>query len=495
MPYKQLGPGFHSLSTLIVFCLIAALVSAGAALAAPTPAAQQQESAAGTALSAPAERALSAPGAGTALSAPGASHALSAKGALFLAQRLLEQGRTDDAETIYAALRESSGEEIRTEASFQLAHIRLRQGRTRQAIVLFNEILNRRPELVRVRLDLARAYFLDRNFEDAAFQFELVKGGDLPPEVLANVDHFLDAIRRQKNWTLDFGLSPVSDSNINQASGGREECIDTIFGTLCRPLRQKASGYGLTGNATVNYFWRFHQDWGLRATLGFHGTAYEDNEFDDYSLYAALGPRYLWGSGEASVQPTFRKRWIGTRQYSEEYGLRFDGRQIFKRLLLSFGGSIAAVNYENPYVHSVLKGHNWNAYIQPRYILTDRAFVQVGLSFLQEDTKARSFANDNWRYALGVFHAFPYGINMFVEGSLTDTRYQAPQWYITRDNRIAVTTRKDKTWQVMTSLSSNIFERYNLTPVLQYTYTNRESNIWTREYERHRVNFMLNYRF
>jgi len=40
---------------------------------------------------------------------------------------------------------------------------------------------------------LARAYFLDKNYEDAAFQFEMVKGGDLPPEVLANIDKFLDA--------------------------------------------------------------------------------------------------------------------------------------------------------------------------------------------------------------------------------------------------------------------------------------------------------------
>jgi len=208
-----------------------------------------------------------------------------------MAKQLLTQGKLDEAEKIYAALRNSPSEDVRIEATFQLAHIRLRQGSPRQAIILFQEILNRQPDLVRVRLDLARAHFLDRNYEDAAFQFELVKGGDLPPDVLANVDVFLDMIRRQKNWTLNFALSPVRDSNINQASGGREECIDTIFGTLCRPLAQKASGMGITGNAAVDYFWRFHRDWGLRASMGFYGTAYEQDEFDDYILYFALGPR------------------------------------------------------------------------------------------------------------------------------------------------------------------------------------------------------------
>jgi hypothetical protein len=82
-----------------------------------------------------------------------------------------------------------------------------------------------------------------------------------------------------------------------------------------------------------------------------------------------------------------------------------------------------------------------------------------------------------------------------VEGSLTQTEYGGPQWYVTRDNRIEVTTRKDTIWQGMGTLSSNLFEQHGLTPLLQYSYTKRDSNIWTREYDRHRMNFMLNYRF
>ena len=419
----------------------------------------------------------------------------SVQDALLNAKQLLAQGKLDEAERIYAALRTSNNEEARTEATFQLAHIRLRQGRPKQAIPLFLEILNRRPDLVRVRLDLARAYFLDKNYEDATFQFELVKGGSLPPAVLANVDVFLDTIRRQKNWTLHFALSPVSDSNINQASGESEECLNFSDLLLCRPIQKKSSGLGLSGNVAVDYFWRFHQDWGLRTSMGFYGTAYEDSAFDDYILYFALGPRYLWDRGEASLQPTFVKRWIGQKQYNEEYGLRFDARQTYKRLILSVGGSLAEHSYENAYVDSVLKGQTWSAQIQPRYILTDRTFIQAGLRFLREDTNVRSFANDNWRYSLGAYHAFPFGIALFVEGSLTDTQYKDSQWYITRDNRIDVTTRKDTTWNFYTSLSSNKFERYNLTPMIEYSYTKRASDIWTREYERHRVNGMLNFKF
>ena len=430
-----------------------------------------------------------------AVTAP-APQVLTLEEALLAAKALLLNGRLDEAEKIYSALLQHStiDEEIRLEAAFQLAQIRLAQGKNRQAINLFLEILNRQPGLARVRLELARAYFLDKNYEDAAFQFEMVKGGDLPPEVLANIDRFLDAIRRQKNWTLDFSLSPVTDSNLNQASGEREECLATEWGLLCRDLTDKAGGFGLSANATANYFWRFHQDWGLRATLGFYGTAYEEDEYDDYSLYAALGPRYLWESGEASLQPTFRKRWVGGRQYSEENGLRLDARRIYKRLILDAGAAWAMTSYEDAYIHSVLKGPSWNLFFQPRYILTNQTFVQAGVAFMRDDTKVKAYASDSWRYALGAYHNFSYGFSLFVEGSLMETDYKARQSYATRDNKWVSAVRKDDIWQLSSTLSSNVFERYGLTPSLQYTFTRRDSNIWSREYDRHRLNFLVNYR-
>jgi hypothetical protein len=76
-----------------------------------------------------------------------------------------------------------------------------------------------------------------------------------------------------------------------------------------------------------------------------------------------------------------------------------------------------------------------------------------------------------------------------------ESRYRASQWYITRDYRIDETIRRDITKQLSASLSSSLFESWGLTPMLQYVYTRRESNIWTREFERHRLNFLVNYRF
>ncbi|MCL1861255.1 MAG: surface lipoprotein assembly modifier [Proteobacteria bacterium] len=414
---------------------------------------------------------------------------------LSIGKALLGLKRMDDAEKLFRSLlRSNASEDIRIEAAFQLGQTLVLRGRFREAALIYIDILNLKPDLPRVRLELALAYYLDKNYPDATFQFELVKGGDLPPEVIANVDAFLDRIRRQKDWTLDFSLSPVIDSNISQTSGDKEECIDVWGMTLCRPLDEKRSGVGLNINANLDYFKRFSQDWGLRASAGFSVLDFKGNAYDDRSLYAALGPRTLWASGEASLQPTFRKRWYAGKQYREEYGLRVDGRQIFGNLILDGTASYNANDYDNAYIHSVLNGSTWWGHLQPRYILNDRTFIQVGLDFVREKTRETAYSNDAWSYSLGLYRILPYGFSVFIQGSLAEVKYQAPQWYVTKDNGIDEAVRKDKIRALSISLSSNRLEKYGLTPIVRYGYTRRFSNIWSREFERNRLDFLMNFR-
>lgn len=222
---------------------------------------------------------------------------------------------------------------------------------------------------------------------------------------------------------------------------------------------------------------------------------YGENAFDDYQLLLASGPRHTFDQGEISLQPTVRKRWHAGRPYSEEYGFRFDAQWMLNRLLLSGGFSWARIRYDDSYIDDFLKGNSIFSHIQARYIVNDRTFVQAGLDFQRESTEAAAYGSDSWRYALGLYRVLPRGFSLFCELSLTTARYHDAQWYITRTYRIAETRRKDRTLQVFASLSSSMFEKYNVTPTLQYIYTKRDSNMWTQEYARQRLNLSFGYRF
>ena len=452
-----------------------------AALLAPFPAAE------GAAREAP-------PAAGA--SAPAGEKRLTEREALVLARILAGQGRRDEAAALYQELiARGRIQEYRIEAAFQLAGIFMLEGRFREASLLFLDILRRNPNLPRVRLELARAYFLNRDYEDAQLQFELVKGSGLPPEVQEKVDEFLTQIRRRKDWSIGFNAALVPDSNLNQASGGEEECIALGGMLLCRPLEKKQSGIGLGVGGTLNHYLRFSRDFGLRSTISLNALEYERNDFDDYQLFLASGPRHTFEQGEISLQPTFRKRWYAGRQYSEEYGIRLDGQWMLNRFLLGGAFSWARIRYNDSYVNEFLEGDSLFSHLQVRYILNDRTFVQTGLAFQRENAEAEAYGSDSLRCALGLYRVLPYGFSLFGELSLTDARYHGAQWYIARDYRIAETRRRDRTWQVFASLSSSLLEKYDITPTLQYTYVRRDSNIWTQEHERQRLNLSLGYRF
>ena len=70
-----------------------------------------------------------------------------------------------------------------------------------QAIASFHAMLVQAPGLVRVRLELARAFFAKGEYGLAGSHFERVLAGDPPDAVAANVRGFLDRIRSRGRWS------------------------------------------------------------------------------------------------------------------------------------------------------------------------------------------------------------------------------------------------------------------------------------------------------
>ena len=71
-----------------------------------------------------------------------------------------------------------------------------------------------RPDLVRVRLELARAFFLKGEDTLSRDHFERVLAGDPPGAVAANVRRFLSRIRARRGWSMYLGAAVAPDTNI-----------------------------------------------------------------------------------------------------------------------------------------------------------------------------------------------------------------------------------------------------------------------------------------
>ena len=76
------------------------------------------------------------------------------------------------------------------------------------------------PGLVRLRLELARAFFLKGEDELATLRFERVLAGNLPWVVGADGQGFLDRDQSTGWWSVNLGSSLVPDGEI----GGTRQC-------------------------------------------------------------------------------------------------------------------------------------------------------------------------------------------------------------------------------------------------------------------------------
>lgn len=217
------------------------------------------------------------------------------------------------------------------EATFQDSLAAMEAGAPRAAVPGLRAILAGDPQLVRVRLELARAYFLDGDFEQARREFLIVLSGDLPPPVRAAVLDFIRRIDAQKAfiWGFDFGIEVNPDAGRDydtdivelEVLGQRLPFVlDRVDPPLLRAVVtgtaefQKPVGAGPAGSAMTAFA-------SGRADLKEAASTAHDEQI----LTLRSGLRFTWPQLTVSVAPALRVR-------------RYAGEHLDDRVLLEASG-------------------------------------------------------------------------------------------------------------------------------------------------------------
>ena len=104
------------------------------------------------------------------------------------------------------------------ELSLQTEDKEIRQKLLVQAVTAFRTILSADPNLMRVRLEIARTFFLQKKDKLAREQFERVLAGNPPAGVQANIEGFLEAIHNRRRWRGSLSGQLVWESNYNSGT-------------------------------------------------------------------------------------------------------------------------------------------------------------------------------------------------------------------------------------------------------------------------------------
>jgi tetratricopeptide (TPR) repeat protein len=391
------------------------------------------------------------------------------------AQLLIANGRLDDARKILD--HELAARPDDSQTLFLLGTVAVAQKDYDTAISLFRRILVREPDAERVRLELARAFYLKGDYDNADSQFRFARAGDIDDAVKTNIDHFLSAINRLREWTVNFSLALAPDTNQNAATSASQV---SIFGLpfALDPAARSQSGIGMAGD--IGGEWSPLLDDKLKARIGgdLSRVEYSGGQFDDMTVSAYGGPQWLFSNWDVSVLAVGFQRWYANQAFisgiggklAADYGITSD---------FLIGASLGAQNITNDFIPEQ-SGPLWSAQLQGTYVLSPSSLFQVLGGFNRQDARIAPYSYSGLWFGAGYQQDLPFGFSAGFQPSYYMTRYDAALAAFGK-------TRTDDTVMLALTLLNRRFDYHGFTPRFSYIFTKQHSNIALYSYTRSQV--------
>jgi hypothetical protein len=418
---------------------------------------------------------------------------MSSVDALKLANNLIEWGDFEHSEQILTQMPPLGNGALEVERWFLLGQISARRGDYDTAITIYKKILDNQPDLARIRFELAVCYMKTEQWYRADYHLRLAMAAtDLSDEVKKVMYYHRYVIRQNKNWNAWFNFGAAPDNNINTSIGG-EECIMTMFGPMCRQLPEPVSAIGYNFQLGGNYEFKLSDDWRWKSDANIYTNIYNRHEFDDLYLSASTGPRYVWSSGDIWLAGVAARRWYGWEEYNWSLGIKLDTNYDFTRRL---SGGLYLRFMDNTYddFGDYLNGKSYSSSVRLSYSIDATKYLIFRTGLDRETVIDPIYAN--WRPSLSVgFGAeLPYGFNIYIEPSIYWAKYDGARWVV-KDGGFTQITEQSFTQRYSVSLSNNKLEVWGFVPVITFSYTNRNSNIWQRDFDKTAIEFTMQQRF
>ena len=406
----------------------------------------------------------------------GKPHAVSG---LDAAQLLLQSNHPIEARRVLHALEKSTPND--NEVQFLQAMLDLNAKLYASAAHRYRGILARDPKAVRVRLELARTFYLAKDYDNAERQFRFARAGKLPEPVQQNIDRYIAAIRGARRFTYNFSIALAPDTNINVGPTSTTVGLYGLPFTLSPDARQR-SGVGI--NIAAGGEWSPRISKTVRGRIGVqaNSTDYRVGAVDDTTVSAYAGPRILTGRWELSPLLSGFNRWYGNRFYNR-----------------GLGGNLQAIYYPNAKTGlSATVGAQDVTFAAPAgqgglavsgslgffRVLSPASVLSGAVSVARQNAGLSVYANTVEQARVGLDRELTHGISISVQPSYARIDYDAAQ-------AAFGVPRRDRQIQVQVAVLNRRIDVYGFTPRLAYTFTHNASNISLYAYDRNQVQMGL----
>ena len=350
----------------------------------------------------------------------------------------------------------------------------MRLGMPGRAAEHFEAILARRPELTRVRLELARAYFLTGHDKKAKHLFNASLADELPSSVEAAVESFLRGIDARRRWSLSLSASMLPETR-------RPDREEVLIGGVPFRLSEDArasSGVGALISAGASFSPTVSDN--VRGVLAASVAAkmYERSDWNDVSASGDIGLTRLSDRGSVSGGLRAGRRWVGGERYQRSLGpwtrarLRLSGST-------HLGLSLSAGYRSHDERHD---RDGWRIALVPRlaHVVDGRTSISVEPTF--ELIKARTDHHGSRMVGLGatIARAFDGGLSVSISPGIHVRRYAA-------GDPLFGTRQLDRNYQLGVRVLHRSLRYRGFAPWIGYSVESNRSNIPVRDYRSHGV--------
>ena len=351
-----------------------------------------------------------------------------------------------------------------------------------EAIAAFREMLVADPGLVRVRLELARTFYLKGEASLARRHFEAVLAGGVPEAVAVNIHAFLAEIRARRRWSIQGGFAIAPDTNIGAGSEERTIYIP-VFGQPLPFERDEeeltTSGVGLVLWGGAEYQYPMSPRTRLRSGANLRRREHSGSQFDEASLSLHAGPRFLIdASTEASILATARQHWLGTVKDHHALGGRIEaGHRLTQRATMFGRVSLEDRHYRT---RTSLDGTAGDISLGGTWVIAPTVRLELSAGYGRDQAERERDRHERYRVGAGVSVALPHGFTVSGGGDYRWTNFE-PGWFPHVEDGGA---RKDETWSARASVYNRGFTLMGFSPELGVVHEVRNTNAQLYDYER-----------
>lgn len=371
------------------------------------------------------------------------------------------------------------------------------QGRLDDSESHYRELLDRQPDFLLGRLELARVLFENRKDRESAELFQQIATTLDPADarthgVVRSVDTFGQALARRQAWQGSIALGPTWSDNLNQSSES-VTCLWMYEGVCLfeRSLPEAISAHGLEYELTLSKrvpLWNHH---GLFFRALAYGQSYEEyGEYNQDTAIANLGYSYHDARNQYSLAPSFEFTRQGSDSLYGAWGLKGEWLHNLSAVTaFKLEAEHKKLRYRQE-DYSRLDGASSTLFATAWRLLPGQWTLFGGFDLMDrsaDGSEVESYRQGGIR--LGLSKQFQAGFSATVFASFRHREYDAY-------SALFEARRRDDEQNYNLALRAPRLAVYGISPTLTLKHNRVRSNVdWLYSYDRNSVSLKLERQF